>query len=100
MTARDLKAREIAAAFQSYVKTGDDSSIDSYSIQELRHADEAIGNRDINDSYRLSLRNRIKVLDDLHEKKQNSHIRTVGYLMAFALGVLSTVVAYWLLKLA
>lgn len=100
MTDLHLRAKEIAAAFQSFIKTRDYSSIGAFSVQELRNADEVIGNRDVNDSYRIALRNRIKALDDQHAKDYQSHIRVVGYLVAFALGVLSTVAAYWLLKLA
>lgn len=94
----DQKTLEIMAAFQNYIRSQDSTGIEQYTVTELLHADESLGNRDLNDSFRLALRNRIKYLESNSEKKYQSLVRTIGYIVAFVAGVLSTLLAGWLSK--
>jgi hypothetical protein len=98
MGALDQRTMEIMAAFQRYEKSGDISEVASIKLEELRHTDVRLGNRDIDAGFRIALRNRIRELESLSEKKYQSWVRAVGYIVAFALSVLSTMVVNWLGK--
>lgn len=47
---------------------------------------------------RIALRNRIKTIEEENDKKHQSNIRVVGYLVTFCLGVLVAVAAFYLTK--
>lgn len=96
--AANQQTMEVMAAFQRYVKSQDLSEVEGYSLKDLLHADESLGNRDINASFRIALRNRIKALEDKNEKNYQSIVRAFSYVVAFAAGVLTTLLADWLTK--
>lgn len=98
MATLDQRTMEIMAAFQRYEKSGDIGEVASIKLEELRHADVRLGNRDIDSGFRIAIRNRIKEIESVGEKKYQSWVRAVGYIVAFALGVISTVVVNWLGK--
>ena len=98
MAAVDQQTIEIMAAFQQHVKSQYLSEISRYTLHDLKRADEVLGSRDLNDSFRIALRNRIKELEGQGEKKYQSHVRVIGYIVMFVLGVLATRLADWLVK--
>jgi len=96
--AADQHALEVMSAFQRYVKSRDLAEIEHYSLEDLLHADESLGDRDVNDAFRKALLNRIKVIENKDEKNYQSWVRAVGYVVAFVAGVLATLLADWLAK--
>jgi hypothetical protein len=92
----DQQTLEVMAAFQRYVKSRALSEIASYTLEDLRRADEVLGHRDINADFRIALRNRMKEIEGKGERKYQSWVRTIGYVVAFAAGVLATLLAAWL----
>lgn len=100
MATLDQKTMEIMAVFQRYEKSGDISEVASIKLEELRHADVRLGNRDIDAGFRIALRSRVRELESLSEKKYQSWVRALGYIVTFALGALSTIVVNWLGKWA
>ncbi|MCI0400099.1 MAG: hypothetical protein L0Z68_02190 [Gammaproteobacteria bacterium] len=94
------RTMEVMEAFQRYTKSGSLREIDSIELEELKLADVRLGNRDTEASFRIALRNRILELEAKNEKRYQSWVRAVGYIAAFALGVISTLVVNWLTKWA
>lgn len=89
---------EVVTAFQRYDKSGAISEIVLIKLEELRRTDVRLGNRDVNSGFRIALRNRIRDLEAISDKQHQSLVRTVGYIVAFTIGVLSTLVVNWLGK--
>jgi len=94
----DQQTLEVMAAFQRYVKSRALSEIAIYSLEDLRRADEVLGHRDSNADFRIALRNRIKEIDEKVERKYQSWVRSLGYVVVFAAGVLATLLAGWLVR--
>ena len=89
---------EVVTAFQRYDKSGAISEIVLIKLEELRRTDVRLGNRDVNSGFRIALLNRIRDLEAISDKQHQSLVRTVGYIVAFTIGVLSTLVVNWLGK--
>jgi len=96
--AADQHALEVMSAFQRYVKSRDLAEIEHYTLENLLHADESLGDRDISASFRIALRNRIQEIQGKVEKNYQSWVRVVGYVVAFVVGVLATLLEGWLTK--
>lgn len=89
---------KVMSDFQKYLISRDISQIEGYSLVELRHADAAFGNLDINGGYRIALRNRIKDLEsELDLIRQNNSQRYL-ILISFVIGVATAVIAQWIIK--
>ena len=86
-------ALEVMSGFQRYIKSRDLAVIERYSLEDLRHADESLGDRDVNADFRIALRNRIQDIQNKDEKNYQSWVRVVGYRVAFVAGVLATPLA-------
>jgi len=91
---------EVMAAFQRYIKSGDPAEIEAFGLAELRLADTRLGNRDIGADFRLAIQNRIADIEAASEKTYQSKVRVIGYVVAFAIGVLSTLLVQWITKYA
>lgn len=89
---------EVVAAFQRFVKTQVRADIEKYTLADLQQVDAALGDRDLNAGFRISMRLRIADMQTSDERKYQSWVRIVGYAVAFAVGVLATLVAQWLTK--
>lgn len=94
--AADKHALEVMSRFQRYIKSRDLAEIERYSLENLLHADESLGDRDVNADFRIALRNRIQDIQNKDEKNYQSWVRVVGYVVAFVAGVLATLFAGWL----
>lgn len=89
---------EVVAAFQRFVKTQTPGEIDKYTLADLRRVDAALGDRDLNAGFRITIRQRIADMQTSDERRYQSWVRIVGYVVAFAVGVLVTFIAQWLTK--
>jgi len=81
----NAKTREVVGNFQRYLKTGDRSIIDTYSLAELRSTDEQCGSSGINAGFRIALQNRIKELEEENLSQYQSKVRVIGYIIAIGL---------------
>ena len=59
----DQRKMEIMAAFQRSVKRDSREEIEAIGLDEVRQADEMLGNRDVDTGWRRAMQNRIKVLE-------------------------------------
>lgn len=100
MGALNKETFELMSAFQRYIKTGNHAEIEAFSLAELRLADTRLGNRDVGADFRLAIQRRITDLEANSEKTYQSKVRTIGYIVAFAIGVLSTLLVQWITKYA
>ena len=95
----NVRANEIVAMFQRYLSTDDRSEIEALTLQELRSADEQLGQRDVGSDFRIAIGNQIKELE-LHEQRNHeSKIRAWNLVSGFIIGVAVGVVVGWLLAL-
>lgn len=88
---------ETVAAFQRLIKGGTSAETDAFPLAALKRADALLGSRDHNEPYRLVLRQKISDLEAKEDRKHQSFIRIVSYIVTFALGVLTTVAAEFVL---
>ena len=90
------EAWKVVAAFQRFVKDNDKSGIESFTLGELQHADQQLGNRDENTNFRLAIQNRIADLQQKDQRKHESRIRAwqvvVGIIVALAIAGLTKLV--------
>jgi hypothetical protein len=82
----NIRANEIGAAFQRYLTSNDTSEIDAFSLQELRSADEQLGEKDINAGFRIAIRNKICDLKLKETKKQECKLRAMNLLVGILIG--------------
>ncbi len=74
MPGRDKESQEVISAAMRYVKSGDRSELERFSLSVLRKADYQLSNRDIDSGYRRAITDRISELDsppDVIEAKPN-----------------------------
>ena len=84
----EQRKQEIVAAFQRSFKKDNSQEIAEFSLTELRTADEMLGARDLNEGFRIRLRNRIRELEGDGETKRASYLRALDYVMGIATGLL------------
>ena len=92
----NTRANEIAAAFQDYLTSNDASKIDTYSLQELRSADEQLGERDISAGFRIALQNKISDLELKEKRKYECKLRAMNLLIGILIGFVIAVFVGWL----
>jgi len=63
MAGRDKESQAVMAAAMRYVKSGDRSELDVYSLASLQKADYQLGNRDVGSGYRRAIADRISELE-------------------------------------
>jgi hypothetical protein len=74
----DQHTLEVMASFQRYIRSNDLSEVQRYSLEELRHADESLGHRDISADFRIALRNRMRDIEGKNEKIYQSLVRALA----------------------
>jgi hypothetical protein len=92
----NTRANEIAAAFQDYLTSNDASKIDTYSLQELRSADEQLGERDVNAGFRIAIQNKISDLKLKETKNNECKIRAMNLLIGILIGFVIAGLVGWL----
>ena len=98
VTHLDTNTLAIVAAFQRFIKDADSVETDTFPLLALKRADAVLGSRDLNTSYRISLQRRISDLESQEDRKRQSILRAVSYIVTFVLGVLVTVAADFVLR--
>jgi hypothetical protein len=94
----DKNTLAIVSAFQRLAKNADPSETDAIPLETLRRADAVLGSRDRSSPYRLALRQRISNLESREDRKRQSLLRVVSYIVTFALGVLTTAAAEFVMR--
>ena len=92
----DIRTNEIVAAFQRYLTSNDTSEIDAFSLQELRSADEQLGERDVNAGFRIAIKNKISDLKLKETRKYECKIRAMNLLIGILIGFIITGTVSWL----
>lgn len=69
MAGRDKESQAIMGAAMSYVKTGDRSRLESFSLESLKKADYQLSNRDIDSGYRRAIKDLISESEPENENK-------------------------------
>lgn len=94
------RTREIASAFQDSFKRDNSDQLNAFTLQELRDTDAMLGNRDLNDGYRIRLRQRIQDLEraEYETRDQRKWVRRqpVVFLSGVVSGLLVAAVSFYL----
>lgn len=100
MRISDQRKNEIVAAFQASLKRDNSEVIEAIDLTELRQADEAVGNRDIDAGFRLAMQNRIKALEEkeklTEQRVHESKIRGLNLITGILLGLVIAGLGGWL----
>lgn len=83
----NVRADQIVAAFQRYLASSNSTEVHSFSLQQLRSADEQLGQRDIGASFRIAIQNRIKDLEELDRRQHESKIRAWNLVTGIIIGL-------------
>jgi hypothetical protein len=94
----NIRANEIVAAFQRYLTSNDVSEIDAFSLQELRSADEQLGERDVGAGFRIAIQNKISDLKLKETRKHECKIRALNLLTGIIIGFVIAGLVSWLLS--
>ncbi len=96
----DQRKMEIMAAFQRSVKRDSREEIEAIGLDEVRQADEMLGNRDVDTGWRRAMQNRIKVLEAeevrTEQREHESKIRAGTMVMRIVIGLVVVGLAGWL----
>jgi len=68
MAGRDEESQKVTGAAMRYVKSGDRSELETFSLPVLRKADYQLSNRDKGSGYRRAIADRIEELEPKSEK--------------------------------
>lgn len=80
MAARDQESQEVMSAAMRYVKSGDRSILESFSLPVLRKADYQLGDRDSGSGYRNAIRDRITEIETQERNKASVSRPDIVYL--------------------
>ncbi|MCH9047728.1 MAG: hypothetical protein IH836_02095 [Proteobacteria bacterium] len=83
------KTQQLVASFQRYAKTGDVSEIIAYSVSELKSALRDLDWRD--PGIQSAIKDRIETLESKSDKKCQSVVRAVGYVVALAIAIVAVI---------
>lgn len=84
----NIRANEIASAFQRYLASNNRSEIELFSLDELRSTNEQLGQRDVGEGYRIAIHNRIKDLEENERRCHESKIRAWNLVVGVLVGLL------------
>jgi len=90
------RANEIVSAFQRYIASNDTSEIDAFKLQDLRSADEQLGEKDISEAYRFAIRNKISELKLKETSKNECKIRAMNLIAGILIGFVIAGSVSWL----
>ena len=68
MAGRDEESQRVMAAAMRYVKSGDRSELETFSLSVLRKADYQLSDRDSGSGYRAAIKDRIAELEPTERK--------------------------------
>jgi len=68
MAGRDEESQRVMAAAMRYVKSGDRSELEAFSLSVLRKTDYQLSDRDKGSGYRSAIKDRITELESKNEK--------------------------------
>ena len=94
----NLRLKEVIAAFQRYLVNNNDDEIKEFSLEELRSADERLGQRDVGAGFRIAIQNRIKELELRESRRHESWIRVWNLITGILIGLVVAGLASWLFK--
>jgi uncharacterized membrane protein YccC len=84
----NIRANEIASAFQRYLASNSRSEIEVFSLDELRSTDEQLGQRDVGEGYRIAIRNRIKAIEEEEREEERRRHESIVRAWNIFVGVL------------
>lgn len=84
----NIRANEIASAFQRYLASNSRSEIELFSLDELRSTNEQLGQRDVGEGYRIAIRNHIKDIEEKERRRHESKIRAWNLVVVVLVGLL------------
>lgn len=84
----NIRANEIATAFQRYLASNNRSEIELFSLDELRSTNEQLGQRDVGEGYRIAILNRIKDIEENEHRRHESKIRAWNLVVGVLVGLL------------
>jgi hypothetical protein len=100
MRISNQKKLEIVGAFQRSFKIDNKEEIESIKLEDLKQANEMLGERDINAPFRLAMQSRIKEVEDLTSKKEQrlyeSKIRAWNLITGIIIGLIIAGIAKFL----
>lgn len=89
---------EIIATFQRALRTRDQTEVNTFSLEELKLANQQLGWRDQNADFRLALQDRIKEIESKSEVKKQSHNRALNWFITLCIGIIVGLVIFYLTK--
>lgn len=84
----NIRANEIATAFQRYLASNNRFEIELFSLDELRSTNEQLGQRDVGEGYRIAILNRIKDIEENERRRHESKIRAWNLVVGVLVGLL------------
>jgi len=69
---RDSVSQKIMSAAMTFVKTNDRSALESFTLSDLKKADQQLGDRDLDKGYRSVIKELISELEDKSEISSKS----------------------------
>ncbi len=83
----NIRADQIVAIFQRYLNTGDGTEVRGLTLQEIRSADEQLGQRDVGAGFRIAMQNRITELQAAEQRMHESKIRAWNLVTGIIIGL-------------
>jgi len=98
MRITEQEKNEIVATFQQtfkYKKEAEEK-VKTYSLEQLREVDEMLGNRDIEASFRIAIRNQIKRIEENNQRLFDSKVRGMYIIVSLVSAILSGLAVIYL----
>lgn len=96
MNISNERKNEIISAFQRSFKHDNRDVIESFSLEELRRADEMHGNSDLESGFRIALRNQIRRLEEREQRRFDGKVRAGYAIVGIISAILSGIAVYYL----
>lgn len=91
------RSMQIANNFVKYIKDGDKSLIEQYTLEELKRTKYEYS-RDSNREFYKAIEDRIVEFEEAKKKKENKKDKWFDRAVGFAIGVVSALLVAWLLR--
>lgn len=95
MAGRDEESQKVMAAAMRYVRSGDRSELETFSLPVLRKADYQLSNRDNGSGYRRAIADRIAELESKNETDTSAKQPNVVDIKPSFYGVSINVTELW-----
>ena len=93
MTISHKRKQEIVAIFQRSLRQDNSAEMETVTVDELRNVNAMLGQRDVNEGYRIAIQDRIKWLDVTEHRRHESNVRAWDYVMGIVTGLIIAGVA-------